>query len=396
MLKRTELTKMLQTNQQRQKQSTEKGDLFREIMSLTSSSKQAKPKFKDGEDREPAKKTSDSQVAKAAPKNEEKADKDIKSETDPDQTTNSLNQEEVADSLIDKGIQSPGSLELPGNSFSQARGFKEIVIDRETQLYSIGQAESAPVKTEPADLKKQLENAFLLKPEIRDEISQVKSELNSQALTAKDMEKSIRDLTGKDHEVVFRAIKPEAAEGKGEKASIGPADLQGENQINADIRPGASLEKAAEPFEKIFIKVSDGPELTQKIGKELRDKILISQTGEKSYELNLNPGSLGKIFVKVSVENGVTNLEMHFTNKKTLELMKNNGAELANIIATNRGSEVTVRMTEEARPDYLQQDTQQKNSSQEQRQREEQRQSEEFILRLKDSIKQEELRSNRG
>ena len=159
-----------------------------------------------------------------------------------------------------------------------------------------------------------------------------------------------------------------------------------------EIKPVVAKEGNDIEFEKIFIKVSDGEEIGPKLAQEIRDKILINQTDSKNYEIQLNPANLGKIFVKVSLENGVTNLQMEFSSRKTMEMMTKNMDQLSLILANSRGTEVTVNMTEEAMTDYLKEDQEQNQSNpQEQKHREEERQSQEFINRLKDQIRNDEF-----
>ena len=270
---------------------------------------------------------------------------------------------------------------------------QDVRVDAETKIYSASQdvlPSHSAIPLNQEDLKKQLDKAFLFRPEIKDQSQEVKPLNNfSENLSTKDLEVGLKELTGQNLEVEFKPLSKEIPKDTQVKDLIDSLLGQEETLANTDIKPVTFSEKASEPFEKIFIKVADAAELTPKVALELRDKILISQTDLKNYEIQLNPANLGKIFVKVSMENGITNLEMHFTSKKTMELMKGNMGDLTQIIANNRGTEVTVHMTEQKAPDYLDQNEQQQGNAQEHKQKEEQRQSDEFINRLKETLKQE-------
>ena len=397
MVERPQLSNILQLAQQRQKQTAERGDLFKEMLSTSISSmdktSQKREKVKSKEDnpkasKEITEKTTAKKETEKTDKTDEKADTSLDSISDsqPDKTL-----ETGRETSVNTQVGLTDALGIMGH-LAEKEMFKkgqDITIDPETKIYTKSeetfQINSAGTLNQE-DLKKQLDNALLFRPEIKDKSQEINQPTNfAERMNTTDLEDTIKELTGQRVEVEFKSV---AKEDKIENL-IDNLLGQSESIADMDIKPVTLAEKASEPFEKIFVKVSDGAELTPKVAMELRDKILISQTDAKNYEMQLNPANLGKIFVKVSMENGVTNLEMHFTNKKTMEMMKNNMGDLTQIIAGNRGTEVTVNMTEQKTPDYLDQNEQQQGNAQEHKQKEEQRQSDEFINRLKETLKQE-------
>ena len=397
MVERPQLSNILQLAQQRQKQTAERGDLFKEMLSTSISSmdktSQKREKVKSKEDnpkasKEITEKTTAKKETEKTDKTDEKADTSLDSISDsqPDKTL-----ETGRETSVNTQVGLTDALGIMGH-LAEKEMFKkgqDITIDPETKIYTKSeetfQIHSAGTLNQE-DLKKQLDNALLFRPEIKDKSQEINQPTNfAERMNTTDLEDTIKELTGQRVEVEFKSV---AKEDKIENL-IDNLLGQSESIADMDIKPVTLAEKASEPFEKIFVKVSDGAELTPKVAMELRDKILISQTDAKNYEMQLNPANLGKIFVKVSMENGVTNLEMHFTNKKTMEMMKNNMGDLTQIIAGNRGTEVTVNMTEQKTPDYLDQNQQHQGNAREHKQKEEQRQSDEFINRLKDTLKQE-------
>ena len=397
MVERTKLNHILQLAQHKQKQASDRGDLFKEMVNSSMKSmdktSQKREKVKSKEDnpkasKEITEKTTAKKETEKTDKTDEKADTSLDSISDsqPDKTL-----ETGRETSVNTQVGLTDALGIMGH-LAEKEMFKkgqDITIDPETKIHTKSeetfQINSAGTLNQE-DLKKQLDNALLFRPEIKDKSQEINQPTNfAERMNTADLKDTIKELTGQRVEVEFKSV---AKEDKIENL-IDNLLGQSESIADMDIKPVTLAEKASEPFEKIFVKVSDGAELTPKVAMELRDKILISQTDAKNYEMQLNPANLGKIFVKVSMENGVTNLEMHFTSKKTMELMKGNMGDLTQIIANNRGTEVTVHMTEQKAPDYLDQNEQQQGNAQEHKQKEEQRQSDEFINRLKETLKQE-------
>ena len=404
MVERTKLNHILQLAQHKQKQASDRGDLFKEMVNSSmksmdkSSPRPEKTKAPEGgpkESKESAERPASDKETKVTDKTEEKSDTKLDKEPSKEPESES---DKASDSTLDNLTANPGLTDALGIiSHLGGAGIlqkgQDVRVDAETKIYSASQdvlPSHSAIPLNQEDLKKQLDKAFLFRPEIKDQSQEIKPLNNfSENLSTKDLEVDLKELTGQNLEVEFKPLSKEIPKDIQVKDLIDSLLGQEETLANTDIKPVTFSEKASEPFEKIFIKVADAAELTPKVALELRDKILISQTDLKNYEIQLNPANLGKIFVKVSMENGITNLEMHFTSKKTMELMKGNMGDLTQIIANNRGTAVTVHMTEQKAPDYLDQNEQQQGNAQEHKQKEEQRQSDEFINRLKETLKQE-------
>lgn len=215
------------------------------------------------------------------------------------------------------------------------------------------------------ELQKQLDNAWMLKPEIK--------EMSKEAKTTLDLQKEIESATGKEVKISFEKELSRIEE-KVNLEEIVPQSVQGSK---------------TEEIEVIKIKVGEPEQIAPKVAKELEEKIQILQTGEKNYEIELDPQNLGKISVKIHFGEKATAVEMIFSNKKTMELMTKHMDQLTDGLQNAKGTTVNIQMSEQRQPDYLDQQERQQQQQQERQQKEEQRKSDEFINRLKQSLGEE-------
>ncbi len=208
------------------------------------------------------------------------------------------------------------------------------------------------------DLQKKLDNALMLKPEIKT--------ISKEASIA-DLKKEIKAATGKEVEITF------------------------EKEFKKEIyQPIISPQGSEMPeTEKIYIKVAEPEQLAPKLVEELNEKIQIIQTDEKSYEIELDPKNLGKILVKISFNKGETALEMHFSSKKTMELMEKHIEHLSENIQGVKTTSVNMQLAEQGSDDYLQQQGSEGQGRQQNNQKQEQRKSDEFIHQMKQTLKEQ-------
>lgn len=217
------------------------------------------------------------------------------------------------------------------------------------------------------ELHKQLDNAWMLKPQIKEVIVETK--------TTTELKEEIESLTGKEVELSFR----KELGGRKEEAE----KVQTEN---VEIVQGSKPQGSENVTEKIRIKVGEPQELAPKVVEKIREKIEILQTGEKTYEIDMDPKGLGKIHVKISFGEKGTSLEMVFSEKKTMDMMAKH-LESMDGLQNSKGGSVDIQMSEQTQPDHL---DRQQQRQQEQQQREQQRKSEEFIDRIKETIKEQD------
>lgn len=136
------------------------------------------------------------------------------------------------------------------------------------------------------------------------------------------------------------------------------------------------------------IQVSKPEEIPQKLTEELLVK---TNEGVKEFEIQLEPGNLGKIAIKVNYEQGQTVISILCSEKKTLDLIGLNAKEIGYVMEQNLGDTTTIYVDKQEN-DYLQQNGEGQDhtgrDSEQERQREENRKnqtddSQQFIQKLR-------------
>ena len=101
--------------------------------------------------------------------------------------------------------------------------------------------------------------------------------------------------------------------------------------------------------DKIYIKVGEGQDIDQKeLTSKLSEKILKNLSeGNTLFEIELMPKDLGKIVVKLIVNNGTAQLIMQCLNPKTHQLVMMNSDAIRTIVEERTGMQTTVTVEEE-------------------------------------------------
>lgn len=136
------------------------------------------------------------------------------------------------------------------------------------------------------------------------------------------------------------------------------------------------------------IQVSKPEEIPQKLTEELMVK---TSKGVKEFEIQIEPGNLGKIAIKVNYEQGQTVISILCTEKKTLDLIGLNAKEIGYVMEQNLGDTTTIYVDKQEN-DYLHQNSGGQDhtgrDSEQERQREENHKnqtddSQQFIQKLR-------------
>ena len=363
--------------------SRETGDKFREMLQVMgaqklSAGKQTNRKEANGKEagskeaevnpeatsKEAGDKEVDGKEAQSAEGNLEKEDREVITRQGSKRTEGV--KEERREAIVREDIIEQGSAEIIATvSSGNALQRPEMT---ETLENAVQRPITVPTEAVAKDsLEKQIDHAHLLKPRI---------EFNGkEAMTVEQLEEEIGTRSDKDVEIVF-GRKPEEEQG----SKIQPIHAAAVEKI----AQGSESREA----EKIFIKVAEPNEIVPKVIEELKEKIVISQVAEKSYEIELDPQNLGKIFVKVTFHKNETALEMMFSSKKTMELMARNIDHLTEGLQASKSHPVSVQMNEQT-SDYLEQQEKERSGQSFHQQKEQQRKSEEFLRQMKESMERE-------
>lgn len=248
----------------------------------------------------------------------------------------------------------------------QLAGSGERTIIRHPSLQGSEQEIALKGEQPATDLHKEWNNAWMLKPTIHTVEETVKS--------VADLEKEIQNATDREVDIEFKKAwkQPQQSEGISQQVNVQP---QGSDESR----------------ETIYIKVAEPKQMPSRLAHELSEKIQIVQTSEKSYEIELDPKDMGKILVKVHFEKNATQVEMQFTDKKTMDLMANHLEQLTESLQNDRDHAVNVRLNQQGSEDYLQQQGGNRQGGQEQNQKREQHQSDEFIQQMKQNLREERI-----
>ncbi|MCL1808165.1 MAG: flagellar hook-length control protein FliK [Clostridiales bacterium] len=207
-------------------------------------------------------------------------------------------------------------------------GVAEAAASTVTPAREANQAKPETAKPEPAVAKAAQQNAQTSNE--KSEQTQVEKQAPAKSEANSTKPADIRQETAK-------GVKQEAA--KDFKQEIaGPA--RQETQIDT---------------EKTYIRVGDGDKIgSEKFASEVSDKILAKMTeGKQQFEVELMPRELGKIIIKLVMQNGKAEIIMQCLNPKTQQLVMMNMESIRAIVEERTGMQtaVTVKEDAEARSD---------------------------------------------
>lgn len=115
------------------------------------------------------------------------------------------------------------------------------------------------------------------------------------------------------------------------------------------------------------------PSQPETLPQELPAKLAESlSSGRRELTIQLEPESLGKMFIKASFEDGKAVVSITCTNAKTLELLSNHAKDMGAIMESHMGTPTNV-VVEKSQPDYL---AQQQNGRENQQSGEQKQQNE--------------------
>lgn len=99
----------------------------------------------------------------------------------------------------------------------------------------------------------------------------------------------------------------------------------------------------------INVKVGDNAQITDSsMAEKVSDKMLAKFAQKQNeFEIQLMPKELGKIVIKLFVENGQTHVQMFAENAKTSSLLAEKAREISSIIEQNTGNETNVEVVDQ-------------------------------------------------
>ena len=105
---------------------------------------------------------------------------------------------------------------------------------------------------------------------------------------------------------------------------------------------------AADPA-KVYVKVGEGNSLkSEKFASDISEKLMARMpAGTQQFTIELNPADLGKILIKLVVQNGRADIIMECANPRTHQLVMANSETIRSIIEERTGLSATVTAKEE-------------------------------------------------
>ncbi len=139
----------------------------------------------------------------------------------------------------------------------------------------------------------------------------------------------------------------------GEENQAQTNDHQAEQTAAAPVAqaPVRDLGEEIRPQEVTTVHVAQPEELPEKLTDQILSKL---EEGVQSFEIEIEPESLGKIAVKIQYQDGQAAVSILCTEKKALDVLGNHAREIGNIIERNLGGETRI-IVEKQEPDYLNQ-----------------------------------------
>lgn len=178
---------------------------------------------------------------------------------------------------------------------------------------------------------------------------QPKQEQKTDAADKKQVE---LQTEGKDTQVTVQKGQESQTPADGEQTEL--KDQKATETVDA-----AAMQKAApEEGELMQVKVGETVNITEpKAAEELADSVLVKvQQNTNEYEMQLNPEELGKIKIKLVIEDGRIHVSMFCENQKAANLLGLTSEKLRGILEERTGNDVYVEVQKEESTPYSEQE----------------------------------------
>ncbi len=146
------------------------------------------------------------------------------------------------------------------------------------------------------------------------------------------------------------------------KGSAGDQKVIEENTLQPQMQAPVSEEIT------VTVKVSDGATLTQQLPKDVGNAVAqqLSQ-GAQEFNITLNPENLGKISIKLILDNGRVTVLMNASEEATQKMLSMNSGAIKQIIEESTGQEtrVEVQNAEESGDEYREKENENEREGQE-------------------------------
>lgn len=217
----------------------------------------------------------------------------------------------------------------------------------------------------------------------------------AQTARAMETEKTVQEQQTESKAERGVAVKQETAD---TKAVVQKQDgMQKQDAVKAEVDTDAAEAMASAPKEAVSkeaelvqVKVSDKINLqSPQAADDLAETVLVKvEENANEYELQLTPEELGKIKIKLVLENGKIHVAMSCENQKAADLLAATGGRLKAVIEERTGNEVFVHVEQDETYKEQQEKEGRNNNHQEQEQEQQNKQQETSPEELADFMQQ--------
>lgn len=293
---------------------------------------------------------------------------------------------QVQEAAAQMAVQLPIFPEQERAALNWGEAPQEMVVEAEV---SVKTAETTAAAEQTVQLQGAQKTDNANTQQIAPEGQQVKTEQPVQQQTAVDTAQSDQPaqqeqtVEGKEQQTV--TVKQEVPETKVtvQKQDGVQQDTEAEEAVSV---PNEAVSKEAELTQ---VKVSDKINLTSAhAADELAETVLVKVSeNANEYELQLTPEELGKIKIKLVIENGKIHVAMSCENQKAADLLAATGNRLKAVIEERTGSETFVQVEQENAYQEQEKESQHNSRGQEQQRKQQQETSPEELANFMQQLR---------
>lgn len=292
-----------------------------------------------------------------------------KSQTQPKENTDNKDTEEVKDNMMQQidlamfAATVNTNIVPAENTVSEETVETPVVEVAAVEVQTNENAETTQQTTPVADtMQKQTEQVV---QQLSKEVSQTEQTTSEQAPKEVEVEKAVevqpKQQQTEKTEVVKTETKAETVKAAEETVVV---EKTAQTETKSDTaQTNTSQKEETDLFEEelpttntktfsddvINVKVGDNAQITDSsMAQKVSDKMLAKFAQKQNeFEIQLMPKELGKIVIKLVVQNGQTHISMFAENAKTSSLLAEKAREISSIIERNTGNETNVEVVDQ-------------------------------------------------
>ncbi len=343
-----------------------KNEAFYGFMQQTAQTQKTNTKSSERKDTTSKKETTSNDKKDSVDNKEDVA----KPETQQKDNTNNEDTEEVKDNMMQQIDLAMFAAAVNTNIVPVENTVTEVNVETpvvETSAIEVqttnGNADTTQQQTVAVDtLQKQTEEVI---QEFSKEVSQTEQNVTKEAPEEVKVEKAVEVQPKQEQTEKVETVKTEVKTENVKEAeqTVVVEETAGTEEKTDTAQTNTSEKEDTDVFEEeipttnrrtfsddvINVKVGDNAQITDSsMAEKVSDKMLAKFAQKQNeFEIQLMPKELGKIVIKLFVENGQTHVQMFAENAKTSSLLAEKAREISSIIEQNTGNETNVEVVDQ-------------------------------------------------